>query len=129
MASVQVRHNIGDLADDLRTVATTTRPRMSGVVRDAAQRGNRNAAAHAREEHTMFSDIDADYAPTFSVERITPLMYEYGPTHPKASGYEWGSVNQASPHRNLDRSVDVERVEFPLDVSDEIRLIWQQAGF
>lgn len=77
----------------------------------------------------MFSDIDADYAPTFTVERITPLMYEYGPTHPKASGYEFGSVNQASPHRNLDRSLDVEAVEFPLDVSDEMRLIWQEAGF
>lgn len=126
---VRVQHNIGDLASDLRTVAKTTRPRISRVVRNAAQRGNRIAQAHAREDHTMFSDVDADYAPTFSVERITSLMYEYGPTHPKASGYELGSINQASPHRNLDRSLDVERIEFPLDISDELRLIWQQAGF
>lgn len=129
MASIQVRHSIGDLAGDLRTVATTTKPRMSKVVRDAAQSGNRIAKAHAREDHTMHSDIDADYAPTFSVERITPLMYEYGPTHPKASGYEFGSVNQAYPHRNLDRSLEVVGVDFPLDVSDEMRLIWAEAGF
>ncbi len=82
----------------------------------------------------MFSDVDADYAPSFTVEQIAPLVYEYGPDAAlpegsKASGYEFGSVNQASPHRNLDRSVDIERTEFPMDVSDEMRLIWQQAGF
>jgi hypothetical protein len=82
----------------------------------------------------MFSDVDVDYAPSFTVERISATVYEYGPDASlpegsKASGYEFGSINQASPHRNLDRSVDIEAVEFPLDVSDENRLIWQQAGF
>jgi hypothetical protein len=130
---VQVQHGIGDLADDLRTVATTTQARMSGVVRDAAQRGNRNARAFASEQHTMFSDVDVDYAPTFTVERITPLTYEFGPEARgegnKASGYEFGSINQASPHRNLDRARDIEALEFPMDVGDELRFIWQQAGF
>lgn len=129
MARIRVLHGIDDLAGDLRTIATSTPRRMSGVVRDAAQRGNRIAKAHAEEEHTMFSDVDADYAPTFTVERIAPHIYEYGPTHSKAPGYEHGSVNQASPHRNLDRSLDVMAVEFPMDVSDEMRFIWQQAGF
>ncbi|MBM7518275.1 hypothetical protein [Nocardioides nitrophenolicus] len=131
---VHVEHSIGDLADDLKGIATSTPRRMAGVVRDAAQRGNRNAKAFASEQHTMFSDVDADYAPSFTVEQIAPLVYEYGPDAAlpegsKASGYEFGSVNQASPHRNLDRSVDIERTEFPMDVSDEMRLIWQQAGF
>lgn len=121
--------DLNGLAGDLRTVATSTPRRMSGVVRDAAKRGNRNAKAFASEQHTMYSDVDADYAPTFTVERLGPLAYEYGPTHSKAPGYEWGSVNQASPHRNLDRSVDIEAVEFPMDVSDEMRLIWNEAGF
>lgn len=107
---------------------------MSKVVRDAAERGNRNARGFASEQHTMFSDVDADYAPSFTVERIGATVYEYGPDSAlpqgsKASGYEFGSVNQASPHRNLDRSVDIEAVEFPMDVSDELRLIWKQAGF
>lgn len=133
MARVRVSHGIGDLSGDLRTVATTTRKRMAGVVRDAAKRGNRNAQGFASEQHTMFSDVDVDYAPTFTVERIAPLTYEYGPEArgegTKASGYEFGSINQASPHRNLDRSVDIERLEFPMDVADELRHIWQAAGF
>lgn len=134
MARVNVSHGIGDLYGDLRKIATKTPRRMSGVVRDAAKRGNRNAKAFASEDHTMFSDVDADYAPSFTVERIAPLMYEYGPDAnigdgSKASGYEWGSVNQAYPHLNLDRSVDIERVQFPLDVSDELRHIWNEAGF
>lgn len=131
--AVRVRHSIDDLAGDLRTVATSTPRRMSGVVREAAKRGNRHAREFASEQHTMFSDVDIDYAPSFTVERLTPLSYTYGPEDhgegSKAPGYEFGSINQASPHRNLDRSVDIERLEFPMDVSDEMRFIWQQAGF
>ncbi len=125
--------NLNDLASDLRGVADDTRRRMPGVVRDAAKRGNRHAREFASEQHTMFSDVDIDYAPTFTVERRGPLAYEYGPENvgegTKAPGYEWGSINQASPHRNLDRSRDIEAVEFPMDVSDELRFIFQRAGF
>ena len=133
MATVRVHHGIDDLADDLKMVSTAIPRRGPGVVREAAKRGNRNARAFASEQHTMFSDVDVEYAPTFTVERVGRLSYEYGPEASgegtKASGYEFGSVNQASPHRNLDRSVDIEAIEFPMDVSDELRLIWQQAGF
>lgn len=125
--------DLSGLASDLRQVGTSVNRRMPGVVREAARRGNRNARGFASEQHTMFSDVDADYAPSFTVERVSPLVYEYGPEDrgegSKAEGYEMGSVNQASPHRNLDRSVDIEAVEFPLDVSDEMRHIWQEAGF
>lgn len=130
---VSVTGGVADLERDLRGIGTSTPRRMSGVVRDAAQRGNRNARAFASEQHTMFSDVDIDYAPSFTVERLTPLAYTFGPEDSgegsKAEGYENGSINQASPHRNLDRAVDIERVEFPLDVNDEIRFIFQQAGF
>lgn len=125
--------DLGNLAGDLRGVASSTRRRMPGVVREAAKRGNRNARGFASESHTMFSDVDIDYAPSFTVERVGPLAYEYGPEDSgegsKAEGYENGSINQASPHRNLDRAVDLDRTEFPLDVSDEMRFIWQEAGF
>ena len=134
MARIGVTNaDLGNLAGDLRGVADNTRRRMPAVVRDAAKRGNRNARTFASEQHTMFSDVDVDYAPSFTVERRGPMDYEYGPEDSgegsKAPGYEHGSVNQASPHRNLDRSVDIEAVEFPMDVSDEMRLIWQEAGF
>lgn len=126
--------NLNDLASDLRGVSADVKRKMPGVVRDAAQRGNRNAANFAREDHTMHSDVDIEYPESFTVERVGPLSYEYGPDAAlpegsKAPGYEFGSINQASPHRNLDRSVDIEAVEFPLDVSDEMRFIWQRAGF
>lgn len=125
--------DLHDLANDLRGVGADVKRRMPGVVREAAKRGNRNARAFASEQHTMFSDVDVDYAPTFTVERRGAMAYEYGPENvgegSKAPGYEWGSVNQASPHRNLDRSVDIERIEFLMDVSDEMRFIWQRAGF
>lgn len=130
---VQVHGGVGDLARDLRGVATSTKRRMTGVVREAAKRGNRHAREFASEQHTMFSDVDVDYAPSFTVERVGPMTFEYGPEDSgeggKASGYEFGSVNQAYPHRNLDRSVEIEATEFPMDVSDEMRLIWQEAGF
>lgn len=125
--------DLSGLAGDLRGVGADVKRRMPDVVRDAAKRGNRNAKAFASEQHTMFSEVDAEYAPSFTVERRGPLSYEYGPESAgegsKAPGYEFGSINQASPHRNLDRSVDIERVEFPMDVSDEMRSIWQRAGF
>lgn len=126
--------DLHNLASDLRGVADDTRRRMPGVVREAAKRGNRNARAFASEEHTMFSDVDEDYPYAFTVERRGATVYEYGPDAnlpegSKAPGYEWGSINQASPHRNLDRSRDIEAVEFPLDVSDEVRWIFEQAGF
>lgn len=126
--------DLGDLAGDLRGVGSDVKRKMPGVVKDAAQRGNRNARANASEQHTMFSDVDEEYPLSFTVERRGPLAYEYGPDASlpegsKAEGYENGSINQASPHRNLDRSFDLDRVEFPLDVSDEMRFIWQRAGF
>lgn len=126
--------NLNDLANDLRGVGTDVRRKMPDVVRDAARRGNRNARAFASEEHTMFSDVDEEYPYSFTVERRGAMTYEYGPDAAlpqgsKAPGYEWGSINQASPHRNLDRSRDIEAVEFPMDVSDEMRFIWQRAGF
>lgn len=126
--------DLGYLSDDLGMIGHETRRRMPGVVRDAAKRGNRNARVFASEQHTMFSDVDEEYPLSFTVERRGRTTYEYGPDASlpegsKAPGYEWGSDNQASPHRNLDRSVDIERIEFPMDISDEMRLIFRQAGF
>lgn len=134
MATARVTNtDLHNLANDLRGVGQDVKRRMPGVVRDAAKRGNRNAKGFASEDHTMHSDVDIDYAPSFTVERRGPMVYEYGPEDSgegsKAEGYENGSINQASPHRNLDRSVDIEAVEFPMDVSDEMRFIWQRAGF
>lgn len=131
---IHVSGGVDDLARDLRFLATKTRPEMSKVVREAARTGNRHARAFASEEHTMFSDVDADYPDAFTVEAITPLSYEYGPdaSRPqgsKASGYEFGSINQAYPHLDLARSADIVAAEFPMDVDDKVRELFAEAGF
>jgi hypothetical protein len=138
---IVLNENLNDLAGDLRGIADDARRKMPGVVRDAAKRGNRHAREFASEQHTMFSEVDAEYPYSFTVENVgrrnahsASASYEYGPDSAlpegsKAPGYEWGSINQASPHRNLDRSRDIEAVEFPMDVSDEMRFILQRAGF
>lgn len=118
----------------LNFMVKQTPRRMAKVVKDAAQRGNRNARSFASEQHTMFSDVDADYPFSMTVERIGQLAYEYGPDAAlpegsKATGYEYGSVNQAYPHLDVTRSFDIETVEFPLDVADEQRIMWQEAGW
>lgn len=131
---IRVTGDVSDLAADLKMLATRTRPEMSKVVRDAAQNGNRHARAFASEQHTMWSDVDADYPAAFTVEAITPLKFEYGPdaSRPqgsKASGYEFGSINQAYPHLDLARSADIVAVEYPMDVDDKLRELLAEAGF
>lgn len=131
---IRVDHSIGDLAGDLSGLAKRTRPAMGRVVAEQARAGNRKAKEFASEQHTMFSDVDIDYPKAFTTERRGELEHEYGPdaTRPegsKASGYEFGSVNQASPHANLDRSLDLVRIEYPKAVSDKVGELFTQAGF
>ncbi len=131
---VRVSHGIGDLAGDLRRIERRTPKAMSRVVRDAAKDGNRRAKAFASEQHTMNSDVDADYPKAFTVEQLGPTDYVYGPDDSlpqgtKATGYEFGSINQASPHQNLDRSFDQVQVDYPEAVDRGLARVWAEAGF
>ena len=133
MAYLRVEGGMQGTEAGLKFLGKSTRPRMSKVVKKAAERGNRNAKGFASEQHTMFSDVDVDYPPTFTVERVGPLDYVYGPEDVgegrKATGYEYGSINQAYPHLDVTRSFDIEKLEFPMDVDDEMRFLWQEAGW
>lgn len=131
---VHVSHGIGDLAGDLRGIARRTPKAMSRVVRDTAKDGNRRAKAFASEQHTMNSDVDIDYPKAFTVERLGPTDYVYGPDAAlpqgsKASGYEMGSINQASPHQNLARSLDAVRPLFPKSIRRALGVVWAEGGF
>ncbi|WP_418063157.1 hypothetical protein [Pimelobacter simplex] len=131
---VHVQHQIDELVDDMTTIERRFRPQMAKVVKKAAKRGNDAAKGFASEQHTMHSDVDIDYAPSFTTERRGDMEWEYGPDSAlpqgsKASGYEFGSINQASPHQNLDRSVDILAVEFPKAIGDELGDLFQRAGF
>lgn len=126
---VRAVHTIGDLADDMRNVSRRAPIEGNRVVRDNAYKGNALAKGFASEQHTMFGDEDIEYPPSFTVEKIAPMLWEYGPDTSigdgsQAEGYEHGSIN-SPPHHDIARSVDVIEIEFPLDVDDMVRgLFW-----
>lgn len=122
---VRVLHGIGDLANDITSVARRAPKDMHDVVKHNAHEGNRLAKGFASEQHTMFGDADIEYPPSFTVERIGPLAYEYGADSTigdgsKSPGYEHGSINSPAHHDHA-RSADIISVEFPLDVDDMVR--------
>lgn len=129
MTGIRVTHSIGDLASDLARIAQRVPREGNRVVRDNAYKGNALAKAFASEQHTMFGDTDIEYPPSFTVEKLAPMKWEYGPDAAigdgsQAEGYEHGSIN-SPPHHDLARSVDVIGIEFPLDVDDMVRgLFW-----
>lgn len=123
--NVQGAERIADLERDLREIRRRAPRDMNQVVRDNAYRGNAIAKAFASEQHTMFSDYDIDYPPSFTVEKLGPARWEYGPDADigdgsKSPGYEHGSIN-SPPHHDLARSADIQVPEFHLDVEDMVR--------
>lgn len=125
MARIRVLHGIDDLANDLSTIARRAPKDMRDVVKHNAHEGNRRAKEFASEQHTMFGDEDINYPPSFTVERIGPLTYVYGPDAnigdgSKSPGYEHGSIN-SPPHHDLARSADIQTIEYHLDIEDMTR--------
>lgn len=134
MPTIRITGGVKDTLNGLKFVAANQNKRCDKATANAAKRGNRNARAFASEQHTMFSEVDAEYPFAMTVERVGPHTWEYGPDASlpegsKATGYEYGSINQAYPHLDVTRSFDIEQVEFPMDISDEVRLLWKEAGW
>lgn len=129
MSTVRVQHTIGDLARDMSRIPVRFVREGNKVVRDNAYKGNTLAKGFASEQHTMFGDEDVEYPPSFTVEKLGPSNWVYGPDiaigdGSQAEGYELGSIN-SPPHFDLARSVDVIGIEFPLDVDDMMHgLFW-----
>lgn len=119
---IRVHNQLDDLAHDTRTVANRARRDMTAVVRKNTREGNRIAKAFASEQHTMFSDADIEYPPSFTWEMLSPLEGEYGPDQAigdgsQSPGYEFGSIN-SPPHFDLARSVEAIQHRFLWDVQD-----------
>lgn len=121
---VNVDHTIGDLASDCRKIATTAQRDFSRVARMNAQRGNKNAKRLARQSA---GDHGKHYHKAFTVEAITPLVWEYGPDASMPQGgmsFEFGSRNQP-PHLDLAKSADLLGPMFAKDVSKVVgRMFW-----
>lgn len=104
--ATRIYHTLDELEVDLRTIATTFKPRAAEAVRDVAREGNqegkrlarRSAGAHGRH-----------YPNAFSAEARTPLSWEWGPDASMPQGgmsFEHGSRNQPA-HNDLARASDV----------------------
>ena len=122
---IVVHSSLGDLERDLRTVAVECKPRMAEQVRNVANDGNKAAKRLARRSAGKHGK---HYPNAFSVERRTPLEYEWGPDSAMPQGgmsFEYGSRNQP-PHHDIAQAADLHgaddlqrRVSIVLD-----RLFW-----
>lgn len=103
---IVVHSSIGALARDMRTVAVEFKPRMAVEVKGVANDGNkaakrlaqRSAGSHGKHYHNAFT-----------VERRTPLSYEWGPDASMPQGgmsFEHGSRNQP-PHLDIAQGADL----------------------
>lgn len=128
--NVTVRHDLDDLASDLRKMPASLRKKGRRIVRHNIVEGNRLAKAFASEQHTMFGDEDIEYPPSFTSEMTGHLRGEYGPDADigdgsQAEGYEHGSIN-SPPHHDMARSLDIIGDRFHLDVEDMLgELFWE----
>lgn len=119
---IRVIHSIGDLADDLRTIAVTTKPRMVGVVRDNVKLGERTAQRLAKESSGPHG---LNYWKRITSELTGDLEGEYGP---HAGGLPVGGGWRHGENTDLARSTDVIGPAFAKDVHDEVDdLFWPGA--
>lgn len=103
---ITVTHTIGDLADDLRSMATRVPAEEEKAVRKVALIGNELAKGYAEESAGVHGKL---YHKAFTAERVGPRTWEYGPDAAMPQGgmsFEFGSRNQP-PHLDLARSADV----------------------
>lgn len=105
MATV-IYSSLGDLERDMRTIGTEFKPRMAEAVRDTAKDGNKAATRLAQRSEGAHGKY---YHRAFSVERRSPLEYEWGPDASMPQGgmsFEGGSRNQP-PHHDIAQAADI----------------------
>lgn len=101
----RIVHSLGDLESDLRTIATTFKPRMAEQVRDVSKDGVKEGKRNARRSAGKHGK---HYHKAFTEEAITPLRREWGPDADMPQGgmsFEGGSRNQP-PHHDIAAAVD-----------------------
>ena len=104
--ATRIYHSLDDLERDMKTIATTFKPRAAEQVRDVARDGNKVARRLARRSAGAHGK---HYFKAMSTERQTPLSWEYGPDAAMPQGgmsFEHGSRNQP-PHHDLAKSADI----------------------
>lgn len=116
---IRVEHNLGDLAADLRTIATTTQAKMVGVVRNNVSLGQRTMRRIARESSGPHGAL---YYKRITSEMTGLLEGEWGP---RAGGLPVGGGWRHGENTDAARSADIVGPKFASDVHDEAAdLFW-----
>ena len=119
--SIRLEHTVGELARDLRTIATTAKARMVGVVRDNVAFGERTAQRLAKESSGIHG---LNYHKRITGEMTGELEGEYGPHAGNMIGGGWRN----GENTDLPRSADLVGPKFANDVRDEAAdLFWPGA--
>lgn len=120
MASISVFHTLGDLERDLTDIATTTRPKLSRIVKRNVEQGNKIAQAFAREASGPHGK---NYWKRLSGEMTGELEGEFGPHSggiPVGAGYRHGP-----PNTDLPKAADIIGPRLARDVRDLVDgLFW-----
>lgn len=114
MASVRVTHSIGALAADCATIATTTKLKMSKVVKRNTEQGNKVAQGIARGRSGIHGK---NYWKRLSAEMIGPLEGEYGPHGDVVGNAVGAGWRHGPPNTDLEKSLDIQGPKFAADVS------------
>lgn len=121
---IKVSHDIGDLADDLASIAKRVRPEMRGVVRDGVKVGTQLARGFAREK-------SGPHGKRY-YKRITGQMYgggglfgntisgEFGPEGVPRSEFV-GAGFRHGVNTDLPRAADIVGPAFIRSVDDHVR--------
>lgn len=105
--ATRIYHTLDELERDLKTITTSFKPRAAEQVRDVARDGNKAAKRLARRSAGAHGK---HYHKAFSVERLTPLIWEWGadasmPQGGMSPGFERGSIN-SPPHHDHAQGAD-----------------------
>lgn len=120
--SIRVFHDLGDLAADLRTIATTAKARMIPVVRDNVAFGERAAQRFAKESSGPHG---LNYWKRITGEMTGELEGEYGPHD---GGTPIGGGWRNGENTDLPRSADLVGPKFAKDVGDEVESLFWPGG-
>lgn len=132
MASIRVTHSIGDLSADLARIATETRPRMRGVVRDGLKVGTALARGYAKEQvgphgKHLYKRINSNMDRGLGLFGNT-ISGEYGFDGIPKSDFVGGGFRHGI-NTDLPRSADIVGPAFLRSVDDEIGDMFDGAGF
>lgn len=101
----RIVHSLDEFERDMRTVATTFKPRMAEQVREVSRDGNKAARRLARRSAGAHG---RHYFKAFTEEAVTPLQRVWGPDADMPQGgmsFERGSRN-SPPHHDLAQAAD-----------------------